>query len=647
MTFFQKSETLMGGKALSLSTNSAQSSGGISNGNSAPFTYSDNYIATYGTYDSSEQNNIESMNIDCETNFKDRRFNGSVGKIFRVKCPSCNTVKRPVYGSFIYHPLSSVCKAAAHAGTVNAKFGGYILVEIVSGKKIYNGSIGVDHNLSGTFSSSDISFKTKAGTPPMKITCNDAPNMTPFNSSPAGSKFVVICPEKCSKTKTSVYGSEIYADMSPICLSGIHYGVLSDKGGEIEFLIEGSQNYFKGTRSFGIISKTRDAYVRSFRFVGVKSAIFYKFKEDFKNNINSKYQIIASDSCINKDSNRWDFQEYKNYDSNSAKYIIQNTIHHTGIIKSTDENNYGAYVILKNVEWNNGRVKSNFLFKDSKMAAFLFRYQDKDNYYSMEMDISNLRNNLRLIAKVDGSIKVIESKFISLNTDTWYRITLIMNNDQVSIQIQTDNIRENKPIFEQTLDQLSRGTIGFATNGNNDFYISGIEVDDFMMHSSKKMDKKNKRSWINLLKHTEHKARKFYCNGLFKDDTNETNKCLISQNFCKLKCDDHIPLVENILNFNCYKDCLNKIGFEKNEVKKESLPWSPKVGDKIDFSNLGDNIFVPGYVLSAQEVRENPKEVMLNVSFYDDAGNNSKAKVKFPSKNVAHCGAKLTRRKDC
>lgn len=621
---------------------------GIAGGNSSPFTYSDSYTAQYGTYDSSEQNNIESMNIDCETNLKDQRFSGNAGKIFRIKCPSCVTVKRPVYGSFIYHPLSSICKAAAHAGTMNPKFSSYVMVELISGKKIYNGSIGADGNLSGTFSSSDISFKTKVGTPPMKITCSDAPNLAPFNKAAIGSKFVVICPPKCSITKVSIYGSEIYADMSPICLSGIHYGVLSDKGGEIEFLIEGSQSYFKGTRSFGIISKTRDAYVRSFRFVGVKSAISYKFKEDFRNNINKKWQITPSDQVLNKESNSWDYQEYKMFDGSLNKKTNTNTIHHTGIIKSVDDNYYGVYVTLKNVEWNNGRVKANFLFKDWKMAAFLFRYQDKDNYYAVEMDISNRQNNLRLIAKVDGGIKIIESKYASLNLDTWYRITLLMNNDHISINIQTDKIRENKPVFEHNLELLSRGTIGFASNGNNDFYISGIEVDDFVMHTSRKTDPKNRRSWINLLKHTEPKAVKNYCANLFKGDTVETSRCHVPQNFCKLKCDDHIPTIENILNFNCYKNCLNKIGYEKNEVVTEAKPWSPNVGDKIDYSENNDGVYVPGYVLSLQQLNKaGGKFSNLSVSYYDNSGNNLKAKAKYPSGNVAKCGSKLTRRKDC
>ncbi len=622
---------------------------GFSGGNASAYTYSESYIATYGTYDSSEQNNIESMNIDCETSLKDFRFSGSFGKIFRVKCPSCNIIKRPVYGSFIYHPLSSICKAAAHAGTIDPKFTGYIIIELVSGKKIYNGSFGADGNISGTFSSSEISFKTKAGTPPMKITCEDAPYMAPFSSAATGSKFVVICPSKCSGTKVSIYGSEIYADMSPICLSGIHYGVLSDKGGEIEFLIQGSQSYFKGTRSFGIISKSRDAYVRSFRFVGVKSAIFYKFKEDFKNNINSKWIVSIANQVTDKSSNSWDFKEYKYYDATASKNSMQMAIHHSGIIKSKDENSYGSTILLKNVEWNNGRVKANVLLRDSKMVAFLFRSQDSDNYYAMEMDISNVQNNVRLIAKLDGSVKIIESKAIPLNLDTWYRITLLMNNDLISISIQTDKIRENKPVFEHNMEMLSRGTIGFASNGNNDFYISGIEVDEYMTHVTKRIDKKNRRSWIKLLKYTDPKNIRKYCKNLFRGDMTESNRCYVPQNFCKLKCDDHIPTVENILNFNCFKDCVNKIGFEKNEVAPaEAKTWEPEVGEKIDFNVNNDGVYIPGYVLSIKNMKKEKKKILkVSISYYDNAGNNLRSVKDFPSSNIMRCGSKLTRRKDC
>ena len=127
----------------------------------SPFNYSESYTNRYGTYDPSEVGTTETADIGCTTTLKDKKFQGSVGKIFRVKCPSCKSVKRPVYGSFIFHPLSSICKSAVHAGNLKKGEGGYVLVELFSGRKIYNGSQGSDGSMSSTFSSSKISFKTK------------------------------------------------------------------------------------------------------------------------------------------------------------------------------------------------------------------------------------------------------------------------------------------------------------------------------------------------------------------------------------------------------------------------------------------------------------------------------------------------------
>ncbi len=611
-----------------------------------PFIYSESYIAKYGTYDSLDQNNIESIFIECDTNLKDIRFKGSVGKIFKVKCPSCLSNKNTVFGSLIYHPYSSICMAASHAGSINPRFSGYVLVELVSGEKIYNGSIGVDKTLSISISSSDISFKTKPGIAPIKIKCTDTPGVAPFDTAVPGSKFVVICPRKCSKMKLDIYGSEVYADMSSICLSGIHYGVLSDKGGEIEFLIEGSQSYFKGTNSFGISSKSRESYIRSFRFVGGQSTTFYKFKEDFKGNINSKWNIFSLENAIYKKTNSWSYYDLKTNDQLLGKNSTQSSIQHKGIIKSYDSH-YGTYAILKNVEWNNCRVRANFFFKDSKMAIFLFKYQDIDNYYAFEIDISNIKHNVKLIARIDGINKIIESKFITMKIETLYRMTLISKNDQISIQIQTDNIRENKPLFEHRLEQLRRGTIGFASNGNNDFYVSRIAVDDFIEHTSKKLNEKNRRSWVDLLRHTEPKSNKMYCTNLFGSKSNDIAKCLIPTNLCKYKCDEHIPTTENILNFNCYRDCLKKIANQNNQVKIEKKSWIPKVGEKIDFRPNEENSFLPGIVLDVKNSKYIKKGTVLLISYREKNGDTLKAKNYFPSNKILQCGSNLTERKDC
>lgn len=583
--------------------------------------------------------------LDCQTNLKDQRFSGSIGRIFRVKCPSCALQSKPVYGSFIYHPLSSICKAANHAGNLSPSKSGYVIVELVAGKKIFNGSQGADGTISGTFSSAEISFRTKQGTAPLQASCADAPNKEPFANAPQGQKIVVICPKNCGKEKLEIFGSEVYADTSSICLSAIHYGVLNDLGGEIEILIDGPQTFFKATKSFGIISKQRDAYVRSFRFVGVKSSIFYKYKEDFSGRITDKWELQVSGDVEKREENNWSFEErkLKIFDEEKlTKYIV-----HKGQIKSKVKNAYGAFIFLKNAQWSNGRVKANFMFKDKRTFALLFKFVDANNYYSLEFNPENEKTGLTLLSRIEGSVRQIDIKPLSLNTSVWYRVEILMRNDKITINVQNDTIRENKTYFGLTLDQISRGTVAFATNGNNEFLITGIEIDDYIPHAGKKINPKNKRTWLDLLKKTDDKTKRKFCQETYsvKD---EMRRCFEPQFFCRLKCDEQIPTVENILNFNCFRDCVKKIKMNHNEFKLQKTQWAPKMGEKIDFLPKNEKEFRPATVNSIKEKKIKGKVLKTYyISYFDDAGNSLKASSVFPDKGILKCGEKLMMRKDC
>lgn len=578
---------------------------------------------------------------------KDKRFDGSVGKIFRVKCPSCKGVKRPVYGSFIYHPLSSICKAASHAGHIKKEVGGYVLIELVSGKKIFNGSQGVDKSMSSTFSSSKISFRTKKATPPTKITCEDTAANAPFNTASVGSKFVVICPRKCSEKKLHIYGSEIYTDKSSICIAGIHNGVMNDKGGELEFMIEAGASYYKGTRSFGIISKSRDAYVRSYKFIGAKSRIYYKFKDDYQNAITAKWDIRTFNPVKDAKDNLWEYVDLTYLDKDTNEKKKTRTIHHKGKMAGLSSNDLGTFLILKDVEWNNGLIKSNFYFKDSKIFAYLFRFQDQNNFYFIEFNPSLLRDNVKLIAKVNGSSKTIKQETITLSLQTWYRTSVYMENDKIKVFIQTENIRENKPIFEAELEDISRGTIGYASNGNFETYINGVMVDDYIPHESNKNNSRNKRSWISYLKHVETKTVKKFCMNLFGGDEQENQRCRMPSNFCKMKCDDYIPTVENILNFNCYHDCLGKMETKANEIKVKKAEWKPKIGDKVDFLPKGMKKYTAASIISSQTKKNNKKIEIYTITYLTAAGEQKTAVAEFPSTQIKKCASELPKRKDC
>jgi hypothetical protein len=267
-------------------------------------------------------------------------------------------------------------------------------------------------------------------------------------------------------------------------MAGIHNGVMNDLRGELEFMIEAGQPFYKGSRSFGIVSLSGDAYVRSYKFIGQKSRIFYKFKEDYNMAITKKWDIKQFNPVVDVKDNKWEYVDFTYTDKNLNKDIKTRTIHHQGKMKGLSKNDLGSFLILKDVEWNNGLIKSNLYFKDSNLFAFLFRFSDQNNFYSVEFEPKELRDNVRLVVKVNGSSRTIKQETMTLSLQTWYRLTVITTNDNIKVFVQTDKIRENKPIFEANPEDNSRGTIGFASNGNYETYINGIVVDDYIPHES-------------------------------------------------------------------------------------------------------------------------------------------------------------------
>lgn len=517
------------------------------------------------------------------------------------------------------------------------------MVEKASGKEIYNGSIGHDDNLSATFSKSDISFKTKKGTSPTNVSCGDSPNRDPFMNGNVGQKFVVICPKNCGSFNTEIFGSEVYTDTSSICVSAIHAGVLNDLGGEIEFIIDGPQSFYKGTKSYGIISKQQDSYVRSFKFVGVKSSIFYRFKEDFRGKIFDKWENYVPSETQNTGNNFWRYEEGDLEISGRKKKM--GYIKHTGDIKSNVVNGYGSLLFLKNAQWSSGRIKANFQFSSKKTFAICFKYADNDNFYSLEFNPEQSRRTLNLIEKKDGSINILESQSMKLLVDTWYRVEIIMSNDNIAIYMQNDTIREKKLYFKRVMDKIVRGTIAIAVNGNDNLLINGIEIDDYVPHQNSKLGLKNKRTWNNLLKHSNNKAKRLYCNKTYRHEKSEIDECLVPQRFCKLICDEQIPEVENILNFNCWRDCNEKIKSDSNELKVDTT-FKPQVNDKVDFLPKGSSQFRQGIIIGIKNKSKNGKDKYF-ISFLDDSGNTQTQGVYMHEEKLFKCSAKLHLRNDC
>jgi hypothetical protein len=435
----------------------------------------ENNLST-GTNDKEQVNNILSLPIDCNTQLIDPRFKGSIGHYFRLRCPKCeNNTTGVVYGIGIYSPYSSICKAANHKGVLAPDQEGDVIIELTGPKEFFQ----EDVNKTRPMGKTDSSFRFKQAGELKPLACETTAEEENYSNEEVNTRHVAVCPQDCNSKKDSkhIYGTDFYTETSPICIAAIHAGVLSDKGGEIEFLIQGEQSAFKASKAFGILSQDHGVYLRSFSFLGQKSHLTYKFMEDYEGRFEDKWKIEIANGAIDQNKNEWSYRLEERVVSSNSHVEKFHTIKHTGTIALQDAGyNFSALVFLKNVDWVNGFVKFNLKMLDSKPVGFLFRYTNVDNYYAIYFDIENQVHGVKLISKVNGKFKfnlgainIIDSNDIKLKRDSWYRCTLKMEYDSISFFIQEENIRQNIQIFKREIGEHDRGTIAFATNGKNYF----------------------------------------------------------------------------------------------------------------------------------------------------------------------------------
>ena len=420
-----------------------------------------------GTYYNSQTSNLESIDINCQINLNDNRFIGSVGMIYRVNCKTCYGAKGVVFGTAIYHPLSSICKAAYHSGTLKKGKAGTILLEITNSQPVFNGSQGQDGSNSATFSGAERSFRLRKSPKLTKISCMTKGNDIIFSKKPFYTRFVVQCPKNCLRFKGQIYGTTIYSENSSICKAAIHYGIIGSKGGEVQFIIENGLQNYKSSKGFGIISKSKSSQVRSFKFVGNRSAIGFTYKEDFNGSLNKRWEVNIHSDAINHLSNIWNFIQKDNfiYDQRNTKL---KALIHSGTVSVAQSNEYGSVISLKNSEWANSIIKFNFMLYDTNPISSLIRFKDMHNYYAIQFSVLGGKN-IKLIQKIDGLSKVILSKPCKILMKKWYRVTIELYYDNVKLKLQSHNIREHKIIFNSEITGISRGTLGFGTRGKLKF----------------------------------------------------------------------------------------------------------------------------------------------------------------------------------
>lgn len=485
------------------STKSSESSEGISE--------NDDVKSDSSLEGSDLQNRITSLQAKCDTMGTDPRFYGPSGKRFRVNCPK-GCLKSPlagnVFGTNFYTDDSSLCKAAIHSGKLKDESGGDVILIIGNGEDSYQSSYqnGVQ---AGAHGPNSRSFLFREAPQITRVDCYELAGSTKFNG-PLGSKFTVFCEKDCSKRDNIVFGDQTYTDDSSICQAAIHAGILTDRGGEVQFMLEEGRSFYEGTTKNGVKSQKRGNYLRSFRIIGDQSNACNFFKETYSpSNIFHNWKVIDSKTSIFGPS-EWTFN------TNPTKYGL--AFRQNSLIQG-DAFNYGSMLINKNFDCSNAEFHVNVFLTTSNMAILFFRFYDPNNFYALELNSPNGPNKMKLIKKVEGVGSVLAGHMDAVFPRVWYRFKIVFDDTKIQISKQTGQLRNVELVINTTDSDIQRGSVGFGTQGNAGAYFDGVEVREI----NGKENQKEQRIWDQCLAANEAHRKKF-CKSLFGSFSVKLNK---------------------------------------------------------------------------------------------------------------------------
>jgi LCCL domain len=86
-----------------------------------------------------------------------------------------------------------------------------------------------------------------------------------------GSTFKVVCPSGCVD-RASLWGTDVYAIDSGICVAGIHAGAISKDGGAFAVRLDVGQTTYRGSSRNGVTSADDGSYGGSFTVAAVGRA---------------------------------------------------------------------------------------------------------------------------------------------------------------------------------------------------------------------------------------------------------------------------------------------------------------------------------------------------------------------------------------
>lgn len=207
-----------------------------------------------------------------------------VGQRFSFACPARpDGLKLPsIHGAHVYPSGTPLCVAALHAGTLRSE-GGRISVQLSPGLDRYGGS--QRHGVqSSPFNRTPRSllFLDESFAHDLTPTERElAPRLrwkTKFtatglaNRKLLGQRFVFYCPEAPEKLGgRSVYGTDRYAFNSLVCLTAVHAGRLTRKGGYVAVQMRHAYDPLEGSFRHGIESKDGPRGDRQLTFLALRS----------------------------------------------------------------------------------------------------------------------------------------------------------------------------------------------------------------------------------------------------------------------------------------------------------------------------------------------------------------------------------------
>jgi len=592
------------------------------------------------------------VEVKCTTTAREL-FNGKikVGDQQRVKCPS-GCQKDLIYGTIVYSFDSSICVSGIHSGIMKIGQPKMILVSALPGMSFYQGT-----NQYGVQSTSidkcDYSFNIQEAPDVISVECETTGNLKEFSGT-LGTKYLVKCPSNCSKIAHNVFGSNLYSGDSSICQSAIHAGAMNDRGGEVQFVIEAGQKLYFGLKAFGIDSKERDSYVKSIKFINANNNLYMKFKEEYQSEfITTNWEIFDNLEANNYPS-KWEYVKTPPNIQTSSKFLM----HQAHKTKSQTPSSYGTILLLKNSDVVNSIYVMSLYFIDLSPIGIIFRYKDDNNYYHLRLNnIGSFK--LCLIKKMDGKSTILSNTNISVNPKIWYTFTLLIFHDKFQVFLQIGDLRNNQLVFDLVDNDIQRGSLGFASDGNNDFYINGIYVDNYEpnKNNNNAKDEKNRRSFETLLNENTQTQRKKYCK---VHDMANFEKCQTSHYYCKKRCNEMVSIRENVLNYSCFKLCVRdyflKTQLENIKYNEEvsyglnSDVWTPKEKEKCDFkpdNNGGISSWIPCYISEVKSNPNDPEQKIVKLKYKNKDKKVEMTTLLYPSINLKTCGNMLKERDDC